>query len=113
MACGARRVVIVLIAPVNQDWHVMAFRTVRNAVGSVAALEWVRELRARILFDGGRRPAFRGADGLHTDAQELDFGAWHFVGRRSPDGPPLGYVRLCPPASAPLFQSRAFLGPER
>ncbi|HET9172056.1 MAG TPA: ThiF family adenylyltransferase [Actinospica sp.] len=76
-------------------------------------VERVRELRARILFDHGRRPAFRGADGTHTDDQELDHGAWHFVARREVGGPVLGYVRLATPRSARLFQSRAFLGEER
>ncbi|WP_344880027.1 ThiF family adenylyltransferase [Allokutzneria multivorans] len=73
----------------------------------------VRELRARVLFDRGRRPAFRADDGTHVDDQVLDHGAWHFIARRSPDGPPLGYIRLSTPETGELFQSLAFLGAER
>lgn len=94
-------------------WLVSAFRTERADAADAGVVERLRALRARILFDHGRRPAFRGADGAHTDDQELDFGAWHFVARREPDGPVLGYVRLVTPDSAHLFQSRAFLGDER
>ncbi|MEU5891666.1 hypothetical protein ABZ835_33230 [Streptomyces sp. NPDC047461] len=72
----------------------------------------MRELRARILYDNGRRPDFRAASGDHVDDQRLDFGAWHFVGRRTADGPPLGYVRLSTPATGEQFQSREYLGPE-
>ncbi len=93
-------------------WHVSAFLATCDETG-LAAVEAVRELRARVLYDGGRRPAFRDSCGAHIDPQELDFGAWHFIGRRTPNGPPLGYVRLVTPQAARLFQSRAFLGEER
>jgi molybdopterin/thiamine biosynthesis adenylyltransferase len=73
----------------------------------------VREIRARVLFDYGRRPAFQKAEGVHIDDQELDYGAWHFIARRDPGGPPLGYVRLATPATGELFQTRAFLGTDR
>ncbi|GLZ32480.1 ubiquitin activation protein [Lentzea sp. NBRC 105346] len=73
----------------------------------------VRQLRAKVLFDHGRRPAFRAADGTHIDDQVLDFGAWHFIARREPNGPPVGYIRLSTPRTGELFQSRAFLGAER
>ncbi|WP_330294385.1 GNAT family N-acetyltransferase [Streptomyces sp. NBC_00503] len=73
----------------------------------------VRELRARILFDRGRRPDFRAADGSYADSQELDFGAWHFIARREADGRPLGYVRLSTPQTGELFQTRAYLGAGR
>ncbi|MGW5721310.1 ThiF family adenylyltransferase [Amycolatopsis sp. NPDC003865] len=91
------------------DWHVTAF----PGTGDPSMLGAVRELRARILFDHGRRPAFRRADGGHTDDQALDFGAWHFIARRSPAGPPLGYIRLSTPDTGVPFQSREFLGDER
>ncbi|WP_217651711.1 ThiF family adenylyltransferase [Mangrovactinospora gilvigrisea] len=74
--------------------------------------EGVRRLRARILFDHGRRPDFRTALGEFEDDQELDFGAWHFVARDG-DGEALGYVRLCVPEVGEQFQTRAFLGAER
>ncbi len=76
-------------------------------------LDSVRALRARILFDRGRRPAFRQADGSPYDDQDLDFGAWHFLARREPDGPPLGYIRLSTPVTGDSFQSRTYLGTER
>ncbi|QMU73912.1 ubiquitin activation protein [Streptacidiphilus sp. P02-A3a] len=90
-------------------WQVSAFQLLPAAPGAAELAGRIRELRARILFDGGRRPEFRdGAD--YVDDQDLDFGAWHFVGRREADGPPVGYVRLSTPQTARLFQSRAFLG---
>ncbi|MET8998629.1 ThiF family adenylyltransferase [Amycolatopsis sp. NPDC004169] len=95
------------------DWHVTAFPGPLPGTGDPALLDTVRELRARILFDHGRRPAFRRADGTHTDDQALDFGAWHFIARRSPAGPPLGYIRLSTPDTGVPYQSREFLGDER
>lgn len=93
------------------DWHVSAFRiplaAPEDRTDLVGAL---RELRARILYDHGRRPDFRAADGSHVDDQDLDYGAWHFVARRNKYGPALGYVRLSTPATAHAFQSRAYLG---
>ncbi|GLY36710.1 ubiquitin activation protein [Amycolatopsis sp. NBRC 101858] len=89
------------------DWHVTAFR------GDRSMLDAVRELRARILFDHGRRPDFRRADGTHVDDQALDFGAWHFIARQSPGGPALGYIRLSTPDAGVPYQSREFLGSER
>ncbi|WIX99573.1 hypothetical protein QRX60_36790 [Amycolatopsis mongoliensis] len=89
------------------DWHVTAFRGDRSMLGAV------RELRARILFDHGRRPDFRRADGTHADDQALDFGARHFIDRQSPAGLPLGYIRLSTPDAGVPYQSREFLGSER
>ncbi|MGV9410547.1 ThiF family adenylyltransferase [Nocardia sp. NPDC003693] len=76
-------------------------------------MERLRALRARILYDNGRRPEFRDAAGAHVDDQELDYGAWHFVARRHREGPVLGYIRLSTPDTAELFQSRAYLGDAR
>ncbi|WP_086819893.1 ThiF family adenylyltransferase [Allokutzneria sp. NRRL B-24872] len=92
------------------QWHVSAFHARADEDGVIAL---VRELRARVLFDRGRRPAFRADDGTHVDDQVLDHGAWHFIARRSPDGPPLGYIRLSTPETGELFQSLAFVGVER
>lgn len=91
-------------------WHVSAVRVPRGEAGHSDLVDGLRELRARILYDGGRRPDFRTSDGSHVDDQDLDYGAWHFVARREPDGPALGYVRLSTPATSDLFQSRAYLG---
>ncbi|MCX5205640.1 ThiF family adenylyltransferase [Streptomyces sp. NBC_00237] len=94
-------------------WHVSAFRLSGTGLRETEAVGRIRELRARILFDRGRRPDFRTTDGGYADDQDLDFGAWHFVGRREPDGPPLGYVRLSTPETGDLFQTRTYLGTER
>ncbi|MGY0234240.1 ThiF family adenylyltransferase [Longispora urticae] len=90
-------------------WVLEAFRIADGATGPTAL---VRQLRARILYDRGRRPAFRHAEGHHVDDQDLDHGAWHFIARREPGGPPLGYVRLSTPSATARFQSRAYLGSE-
>ena len=100
------------ICAMAEQWHVTAFLAPPEGSGDQSRLDSVRELRARILFDRGRRPTFLGPQGVHADAQDLDHGAWHFIARREPDGPPLGYVRLCPAQIGDLFQSRAFMGPE-
>ncbi|MEV0247188.1 ThiF family adenylyltransferase [Nocardia sp. NPDC050712] len=94
------------------SWHVSAVRVPRDEAGHAGLVHGLRELRARILYDGGRRPDFRAADGSHIDDQDLDYGAWHFVARRTPDGPALGYVRLSPPEINAQFQTRAYLGDE-
>ncbi|MFF8320575.1 ThiF family adenylyltransferase [Streptomyces bobili] len=93
-------------------WHVSAFQVSYGQPRAAELTARVRELRARILFDAGRRPGFRDESG-YVDDQELDFGAWHFVARHEAGGPPVGYVRLSTPATAGLFQSRAYLGEER
>ncbi|MFI5642513.1 GNAT family N-acetyltransferase [Streptomyces goshikiensis] len=81
--------------------------------GAAESVALIRELRARILFDRGRRPDFRTADGSYADDQDLDFGAWHFIARRKAGGRPLGYVRLSTPETGELFQTRAYLGARR
>ncbi|GAA1366036.1 hypothetical protein ACFPK5_07320 [Streptomyces beijiangensis] len=63
-------------------WHVSAFRLGGAESAEAELVGRVRELRARILFDRGRRPGFRTSDGGYADDQDLDFGAWHFIGRR-------------------------------
>ncbi|MBV9451396.1 MAG: ThiF family adenylyltransferase [Streptosporangiaceae bacterium] len=96
------------------QWHVAAALVPRDApVGQVELMRQVRHLRARILFDNGRRPSFVDAGGGYVDVQELDYGAWHFIARRDIDGPPLGYVRLATSEIGKLFQSRAYLGERR
>ncbi|WP_405867816.1 ThiF family adenylyltransferase [Streptomyces sp. NBC_01515] len=94
-------------------WHVSAFRLGGAESAEAELVGGVRELRARILFDRGRRPDFRTSGGGYADDQDLDFGAWHFIGRREAGGPPLGYVRLSTPETGELFQTRAYLGAER
>ncbi|NUR29318.1 MAG: ubiquitin activation protein [Catenulispora sp.] len=92
----------------DSPWHFTAFPAPDGPGADSGRLAELRLLRARILFDQGRRPAFRD-----RDDQVQDLGAWHFTARRTGDGdhgPPLGYVRLLTPATAPRYQSREFLG---
>lgn len=97
----------------GRPWRVTAFH-VPDAGGDARDLVGrVRELRARILFDDGRRPDFRDAAGAHVDDEDLDFGAWHFIARRDTDGRVLGYVRLCPPSPGRISHTEAFLGSGR
>ncbi|MFE0459046.1 ThiF family adenylyltransferase [Kitasatospora sp. NPDC058965] len=96
----------------NAQWCLSAVLVPADGGGGDALVEMVRELRARVLFDHGRRPVFRTPGGSYADDQDLDLGAWHFIARGEPDGPPLGYIRLSTPATGHLFQSRAFLGAE-
>ncbi|MGW4351098.1 ThiF family adenylyltransferase [Nocardia sp. NPDC004582] len=96
----------------DAQWHVSAFLAPHGGADHTEAVRRLRELRARILYDNGRRPDFRDAGGAHVDDQELDYGAWHFIARRHPGGPILGYIRLSTPATGALFQSRAHLGDE-
>lgn len=100
----------------DSPWIFSAFRAPADPEAAPEALREIRRLRARILFDEGRRPAFRGSSGTPSDDQQQDHGAWHFTARRARDGlagPPLGYVRLLTPASAYLYQTREFLGGSR
>ena len=94
----------------GEQWHISAFRVPDAAAGREDLVAEVRRLRARILYDRGRRPGFRDSRGYHHDDQELDYGAWHFVARRESDSRPLGYVRLSTPEATELYQSRAYLG---
>ncbi|MFI6998914.1 ThiF family adenylyltransferase [Nocardia sp. NPDC050175] len=94
------------------QWHISACSVPRDGIEQADLVAELRELRARILYDRGRRPDFQAADGTHVDDQELDYGAWHFVARWEADGVPLGYIRLSTPATGDLFQSRAYLGDE-
>ncbi|WP_344654784.1 ThiF family adenylyltransferase [Catenulispora subtropica] len=92
----------------DSPWHYSAFLAPDGPGAESGRLPEIRRLRARILFDQGRRPAFR-----EHDEQVQDLGAWHFTARRAGDGvhgPPLGYVRLLTPATAARYQSREFLG---
>lgn len=105
-----------MVLIMESPWIFTAFRAPADPDAAPGALREIRRLRARILFDEGRRPAFRSAAGAPTDDQRQDHGAWHFAARRTRDGvhgPPLGYVRLLTPASSSLYQSREFLGGPR
>ena len=62
-----------------------------------SAPEWLKDVRAMrgsALFDNGRRPSFRGADGRCCDADPIDRHAYHILAY---DGPILaGCVRVYP-----------------
>lgn len=94
----------------GDSWSISAFQLRRGVAGHAEMLSKIRQLRARILFDHGRRPDFRAADGGYTDDEDLDYNAWHFVAAAEPGGPALGYVRLGTPDSGQLLHSRAHLG---
>ncbi|MFC1414075.1 ThiF family adenylyltransferase [Streptacidiphilus sp. N1-12] len=94
-------------------WFVSALHIAQASPADDTSVQEIRELRARILYDRGRRPDFRTASGVYTDDQDLDFGAWHFFAARRSGDCPLGYVRLSTPQTSELFQSRAYLGSER
>ena len=117
-----------MVLSMDSPWIFTAFRAPADPDAAPEALQEIRRLRARVLFDQGRRPAFASRGGDHPgarpdaqpdsqpDAQPQDHGAWHFAARRGRDGlhgPPLGYVRLLTPATASLYQSREFLGATR
>src|ERR1051326_8144948 len=92
----------------DSPWIFSAYLAPDDTDRDSPLLQEMRHLRTRILFDDGRRPAFR-----ERDDQPQDLGAWHFTARRTRDGahgPPLGYVRLLTPATASRYQSREFLG---
>ncbi|MCX2185023.1 GNAT family N-acetyltransferase [Streptomyces sp. SKN60] len=102
------------LSSLAMSWCVDSFFVPQEPDAATAArLERCREFRARVLFDGGRRPEFRAADGRYVDAQVLDLGSWHFTARQGPGGPVIGYIRLVTPGTVEHFQSRVFLGPER
>lgn len=97
-----------MVLIMDSPWTFSAFLAPDDTRADTGRLRRMRLLRGRVLFDGGRRPAFR-----EPDDQVQDLGAWHFTARRTRDGvhgPPLGYVRLLTPATASRFQSREFLG---
>lgn len=77
-----------------------------------SALEQIRAFRAEVFYDNGRRPSFRGADGLFRDVEDIDEHACHIV-CRDPDGAIAGCLRV---ARADLIPSSAVvehLGAER
>lgn len=76
------------------------------------ALEQIRAFRAEVFYDDGRRPSFRGADGVFRDVEDIDEYACHIV-CRDPAGDVIGCMRV---ARADLLRSSAVaehLGEER
>ncbi|MGW1742439.1 ThiF family adenylyltransferase [Nocardia sp. NPDC001965] len=92
------------------SWHVCTFQLRRDLSEHADILRRIRQLRARILYDNGRRPDFRESGGGFADNEDLDYDAWHFLVGAEPGGPISGYVRLCTPAAGHLFHARTYLG---
>lgn len=69
------------------------------------------EMRGRVLYADGRRPAFRQADGRFADVDPLDGFAYHLLAR-NPAGL-AGCIRLLPLAESPACVTERVLGPER
>jgi predicted GNAT family N-acyltransferase len=79
-----------------------------------ARLQTYRDFRARIFWDGGRRPAFRASGGSFTDEQELDYSSWHFAAYLESTEELVGYVRLnIPAADVTNYQVHGYLGAEK
>ena len=75
-------------------------------------LEESRSLRGAVLFNDGRRPSFRGADGKYYDPDPIDLPSWHVLAYH---GSSLaGCVRVYPLSeSGPPCLTESLLGTER
>lgn len=75
-------------------------------------LEESRSLRGAVLFNDGRRPRFRAADGRFDDPDSIDFTSWHVLAYH---GSSLaGCVRVYPLSeSGPPCLTESLLGTER
>ena len=74
-------------------------------------LDEIREFRARVLYEAGRRPAFRDADGSYADRDPLDRAAYHVYARVA--GAIVGSVRLLPVPARDLCLTEQLIGPAR
>ena len=74
-------------------------------------LDEIREFRARVLYEAGRRPAFRDADGCYADRDPLDGAAHHVYARVA--GVIVGSVRLLPVHALDLCLTEQLIGPVR
>jgi hypothetical protein len=80
------------IDPPSLRWQIKAPPGCENGCSSLDWLKEVRALRGRVLFDNGRRPAFRIENGEFCDEDPIDVRAFHVLAY---DGAPLvGCVRL-------------------
>ncbi|MEU8269048.1 GNAT family N-acetyltransferase [Sphaerisporangium sp. NPDC049002] len=73
-------------------------------------LAGIREFRAEVLYDRGRRPDFRDESGRYIDEQGLDFGSYHLTAHLGPEAEIAASVRLVPPESPGEFQAIDHLG---
>jgi hypothetical protein len=78
----------------------------RGEIAPASFNDWlaeVREMRARVLYDQGRRPFFRAADGGFDDPDPVDLDAYHIVARSQARA--VGYARVVPLAAESGFIS--------
>lgn len=64
-------------------------------------MDEVREMRARVMYEQGRRPFFRAADGGFNDPDPVDFEAYHVIARSQNRA--IACARLVPLAVASGF----------
>jgi N-acyl-L-homoserine lactone synthetase len=77
----------------------------------VGWLDEIREFRARVLYDNGRRPGFRQSDGRYADGDRLDRAAHHLFARIA--GVVAGCVRLLPVPDDDICLTEQLFGPAR
>ena len=78
---------------------------------SLSRLDEISELRGRVLYDNGRRPAFRLPSGRFADSDPLDRHAYHIIARN--DGNSVGCVRNVPGTEDVTFITERLLGERR
>ena len=61
-----------MVLTMDSPWLFTAFRAPAEPDAAPEALREIQRLRARILFDEGRRPAFRSDAGDNADEQPQD-----------------------------------------
>jgi N-acyl-L-homoserine lactone synthetase len=71
-------------------------------------LEEISELRGRVLYENGRRPAFRLPIGRYADPDPLDVHAYHIIARSG--GKAVGCVRTVPIAEGVVGITECLLG---
>jgi GNAT superfamily N-acetyltransferase len=102
------------VTPALPDAVVWSLQAPPLAASSPAEAPWLAELRsvrARVLYDGGRRPGFRAVDGRHRDPDPVDLHAYHILVRRGDEL--LGAIRLLPLISGQPGTLERLLGTER
>jgi GNAT superfamily N-acetyltransferase len=90
------------------DWSLQAPSPAAGSPGEAPWLSQLRSVRARVLYDGGRRPGFRAVDGRHWDPDPVDLHAYHIIARRGDEL--LGAIPLTRGPRGPLAR---LLGAER
>ncbi|NOU30045.1 MAG: hypothetical protein HOO96_19245 [Polyangiaceae bacterium] len=78
-------------------------------IGIHTTAERIAAFRARVLFDGGRRPAFHRGDDVYDDADPLD--AFAFQVALQADGELVGCIRVNPVSELPPSSMATLLGP--